>query len=286
MLASSYQVIAGLVWKMRKGEMKKVEFALHLVLQHIFVVDVFDAFFLMMREKKLRSKVKNRLFSRALAPRAMPAPGLMGAHVIFAIFCITVFSLNAIVVNSALSEVPITLLDMIGSWLFLFPWFSGLMIALCLLIGSGIYDAVRFQRAIPLEVREKSFLRRLLFFSSSAFVLEIISAFLIVLIPLYLYFPSYPLETDIDPTMSWFAVTVLISLFVLLQLSAFFYTRLVVKRSLADAVITCEEAKRLTIASIFPGAQILSVIILMRQVARKHDLYDDVASESIPSDVV
>ena len=262
MLASSYQVIAGLAETVRKGEMKKVEFVLHIVLQHIFVVDVIDALFLMIKEKKRRPKVKIGLFSRAIAPRMMPAPGLMGTHVVFATFCMTIFSLFAIGSNTLAAEVPTTFVDMIGFWVCFFPWFSGVMITFCLLIGREIYDTVRFQQSIPLEVRERGFLRRLLFFSSAAFVLELLSAFLVAFIVWHL-FSINPSDTSMVPT-SCFAIAVLLSTILLLQSCAFFYTRLVVRRSLADAVISGEKAGRLTHASRIPGAQIASVIILMR----------------------
>lgn len=270
--ATSLHVISGLAAHKKQRAISGGEFSGHIFLQLFFGFDFIDSLFLMFKEKADHPGERTGFFRHVFVKSALPAPGtfgaLLGIGVLASLWML--LSFNSVGTAGFLlnlrniypGSITRLLYSSATNYFFLFV-FS----------GSAVLDASRFFRKPPKEVLAWPFLKKVIAYSAVALALEITLFALILLIVASLVtnftvFLSMD-RSDVIPNYFIFIV-VNAAAIAAVQVSAAFYSRLVIKRSQTDGVITEEEAAIFKRQSLYPWALVIDVYHLNKAI-REHE---------------
>jgi hypothetical protein len=265
-VTTSLHVISGLAALKKQKTISGGEFALHLFLQCCCGLDFIDTLILASLEMSNHPKERVGFLRHAIVKRTLPIPGfiavLLGGCVLFALGMISSFI--SIGVHNFMLNFRTVFFNQTGrlsdaSFFFFIFFFA---VILCVIL-----DAVRFYSKLPVDLTSRMFLGKVMIYSSIALVLEITFSSLLVMFAGSLI-THYSLITSMS-NMAVFKdyflfITITVAAIVAVQVSASFYTRLCIKRSLTDGAISDEKAELFKRMSLFPGAQIVAVYRLIK----------------------
>lgn len=266
LLPFSLHTISGLAACRKRKELSAKKFVMHIIMQLLFFLDIISSLILILDEKKRNPEERIDIYKHAFAPRPMPVPDLYG--VLIAVCAVLFLKYCNSLADYGISNFLFYLWgDFKRGW---YVWFfasSVLLTFLMVILVRAIYDAVFYLRKETGGTTSRSFLNKILFFSAWALVLEVgfFSLMTLTAYSLMNFTQSGDLSYRSRPIFHHMLfMALLVTSFILVHASAFLYTRLSVKRSLTDRVISDRTSLLFTWLSLVPVGQLVVVYFLFK----------------------
>jgi hypothetical protein len=266
LLPFSLHTISGVATCREKDELSAKKHVIHIIMQLLLFLDILSSLILILDEKKRHPEERTDLYKHAFAPRPMPVPGLYG--VLLAICAVLFLNSGMGLAYYRISNFLLYLWgDFKRGWYLQLYVLSILFSFLISVVIRAICDAAYYLRKQPADVMSRPFLNKILLFSAAALVLEV-ALFLIMNLTvgsLVNFAQSGDFSYRSRPIVHHVLfIALLVTSFILVQVSVFLYTRFSVKRSLTDRVISDKTASLFTWLSLVPVWQLVVVYFLFK----------------------